>query len=371
MKKKSLLILVIVIMTIGFASVSTMLVINGFTNISENKEDFSVIFTKAVLDGTDVYSEVIDDTKKIITFESSELKTLNQTSVLNYEVTNNSSNYDAEVSITCVPTAGATAKYTSIKNKLAGDVTIVKSKSTVDGTLTITLDKVATESVSEKYTCKLEFNATEKERTQTNSVSFEADDWSTIAANIKNNDTTNYNVGDTKSVDLGSLGVHTLRIANKSECTNGEESETACGFVVEFADIISKHVINTSSTTVGGWPASEARTYLIDTVLPTVPSELKNIMVDTKVISGHGSISDGNNFTSYDKLYLPSSEEIYADFASTSNSKYETTVGLSRQLDYYKQQGVTMDNYSGAKKQYNGVATAWWFRSVLSGGDHI
>ena len=45
-------------------------------------------------------------------------------------------------------------------------------------------------------------------------------------------------VGDTKEVDLGSFGTHTVRISNMSKCTNGETSETACGFVVEFADII-------------------------------------------------------------------------------------------------------------------------------------
>ena len=40
---------------------------------------------------------VIDDTKKVITFGTNNLKTLNQTSVLNYMISNNSSNYDAEV----------------------------------------------------------------------------------------------------------------------------------------------------------------------------------------------------------------------------------------------------------------------------------
>ena len=163
MKKKSMLIVAILLMSIGFAAVSTTLVINGNANISENNEDFSVIFTATSIDGKDVYSSVVDDTKKIITFETSELKTLNQTSVLTYEVTNNSSNYDAEVSVTCVPKDGTTAKYTSIKNKLDNDATVVKAKESVNGTLTITLDKTSTEEVSEEYTCKLEFNAVERD----------------------------------------------------------------------------------------------------------------------------------------------------------------------------------------------------------------
>ena len=163
MKKKSMLIVAILLMSIGFAAISTTLVINGSAKVSENNEDFSVIFTAASIDGKDVYNSVIDDTKKIITFTTSELKTLNQTSILTYEVTNNSSNYDAEVSVTCVPKDGTTAKYTSIKNKLDNDATVVKAKGSINGTLTITLDKTSTEEVSEEYTCKLEFNAVERD----------------------------------------------------------------------------------------------------------------------------------------------------------------------------------------------------------------
>ncbi len=163
MKKRSAIIFAIVLMSIGFAAVSTTLIINGNAKVSENEEDFSVIFTAASLDGKDVYSTAVDDTKKIITFETSELKTLNQTSILTYEVTNNSSNYDAEVKVTCVPSDGTIAKYTSIKNKLENDATVIKAKETLNGTLTVTLDKTSTEEVGEEYTCKLEFNAVERD----------------------------------------------------------------------------------------------------------------------------------------------------------------------------------------------------------------
>ena len=162
MKKKNAIIIAIILMSIGFAAVSTTLIINGSAKVSENNEDFSVIFTAASIDGKDVYSTAVDDTKKIITFETSELKTLNQTSILTYEVTNNSNQYDAEVNVTCIPKTGITAKYTSIKNKLENDATVVKAKESLNGTLTITLNKTATEEVSEEYTCKLEFNAVER-----------------------------------------------------------------------------------------------------------------------------------------------------------------------------------------------------------------
>ena len=163
MKKRASIVVAILLLAVGFAAISTTLIINGSAKVSENADDFSVIFTKASLDGTDVYANVIDNTKKVITFETSELKTLNQTSVLNYEVTNNSSNYDANVTVTCVPKEGTTAKYTSIKNELENNATVVKAKTSLNGTLTVTLNKTATEEVREEYVCELTFNAVERD----------------------------------------------------------------------------------------------------------------------------------------------------------------------------------------------------------------
>ena len=367
MRKKSMLIVAILLMSIGFAAISTTLIINGSAKVSENNEDFSVIFTAASIDGKDVYSSVVDETKKTITFETSELKTLNQTSILTYEVTNNSSNYDANVTVTCVPKEGTTAKYTSIKNKLDNDATVVKAKESLNGTLTVTLNKTATEAVSEEYTCKLEFNAVERDTIGKEIPAFQKDSWSTIAANVKSGNTSKYNVGDTKEVDLGSLGTHTVRISNMSECES-ETSETACGFVIEFADIITEHAMNSTATTVGGWRDSELRTYVNGTIYNALPSELQNIVTTTKVISGHGSTAGETNFETQDKLYLLSSEEIYGDFSSSSDAKYDTSVGTSKQLDYYKNRGVTTNNYGRAIKQYNGRNLYWWLRSANSVG---
>ena len=64
MKRKSIIAVTILLLAVGFAAVSTTLIINGTAKVSENADDFSVIFTKASLDGTDIYANVIDNTKK-------------------------------------------------------------------------------------------------------------------------------------------------------------------------------------------------------------------------------------------------------------------------------------------------------------------
>ena len=84
---------------------------------------------------------------------------------------------------------------------------------------------------------------------------FSKDSWETIANNVKSGAISNYVVGDEKEIDLGDFGKHIVRISNTSECTNGETSETACGFVIEFTDIINNQKMNSSNTNVGGWTA--------------------------------------------------------------------------------------------------------------------
>ena len=200
-----------------------------------------------------------------------------------------------------------------------------------------------------------------------NPVSFANDDWATIAAAAKSgNYEGKYNVGDTKEVDLGSLGKHTVRIANTStpaECSQEGFSQTACGFVVEFADIITKHVMNSTSTNVGGWPASSMRSYLSTDIYNALPADLQSAIIDTKVVSGHGK-DDTDNFISTDKLYLLEPKEVYGGNVSTAYS-------VTRQLDYYSSQGVTTSNYSGAIKQRNGLNNWWWWlRTAYSGTNY-
>ena len=167
---------------------------------------------------------------------------------------------------------------------------------------------------------------------------------------------------------MGTFGTHTIRVANTStpaECSTAGFSQTACGFVLEFADIITKHVMNPTNTNVGGWPASELYTYVQNDIYNALPSELKNGIIDTYVVSGHGK-NDSANFTSTDKLYLLSTKEVWGKEGTSSVINYDTAEVETRQLDYYKAQGVTTSNYSGAKKQYNGSNSYWWLRAALS-----
>ena len=207
---------------------------------------------------------------------------------------------------------------------------------------------------------------------------FEKDSWTTIVANVKANKISQYNVGDTKEVDMGTYGTHTLRIANTStpsECSGTGFSQTARGFVLEFADIITKHNMNPSGTYKGtqydygwnkdGWPATSMRTFVNNNIYNAIPSEIKNAIINTTVVSSHGW-NDTSNFTSTDKLYLLEPKEIYTDFDNTT----DTAEDLTRTLDYYTSIGVTTDSYSGAIKKNGTSADYWWLRAASSNDNY-
>ena len=60
-------------------------------------------------------------------------------------------------------------------------------------------------------------------------------------------------------------------MSTPDECKTKGFSQTACGFVVEFADVITKHGMNDTATNKGGWPASSMREYLKNDIYMTVP----------------------------------------------------------------------------------------------------
>ena len=201
---------------------------------------------------------------------------------------------------------------------------------------------------------------------------FATDSWSTIIANVKAGYGSDYAVGSTKEVNLGTTyGTHTLRVANTStpsECSETGFSQTACGFVLEFADIITTHKMNDTGTNVGGWPASSMYTFVNNDIYNALSDEIKNAIIDTTVVSGFGP-DDTANFTSTDKLYLLAPGEVYSDWKTiTINGEplYDTAKNLTRTLDYYKNLGVTTINSSGAGKKNGTYDSYWWLRTATA-----
>ena len=87
MKKRNIMILIF-ILVIGFASVTSTLVIRGNLNIGYN-ENFSssIVYTRAELPNGEVE---INQNEKNIDFITEKLENVNQTTILEFDVTNKS-----------------------------------------------------------------------------------------------------------------------------------------------------------------------------------------------------------------------------------------------------------------------------------------
>lgn len=155
-KRRNALILVILLMSIGFAAVSTTLIIKGSAKISENIDDFDVYFSKAILDNVDKSGEFIDDTNKTITFTTSDLSAVGDTSTLTYEVTNASKNYDAIVQVNC---EGAN-NYLQVS--MVPDNLTIEATTTKTGTVKVELKKTSITNQNIPITCKLNIVASER-----------------------------------------------------------------------------------------------------------------------------------------------------------------------------------------------------------------
>ena len=201
-------------------------------------------------------------------------------------------------------------------------------------------------------------------------TTFANDSWDTIAAVIQNGDLGAYQLGAEKEVEIDGKN-YTVRVANNTtpeECNLYDFSQTACGFVVEFVDVVEKRAINNTITSVGGWPASEVRTYANGVFFNKLPSDLQNVIIDTNVISSHGSTLGETNFLSTDKIYLLSAVEVWNNNRNNISS-YDSSYYNTRQLDYYNLQGVTTSNFANAIKQSNGSSSTWWLRSSFFNDD--
>ena len=203
--------------------------------------------------------------------------------------------------------------------------------------------------------------------------SFATDSWPTIINAVKNNNIGKYNVGDTKTINMGTYGTHTLRIVNTStpsDCSTSGFSQTACGFVLEFADIITTHAMNTTNINTNGWPASAMRTFVNNDIYNSLPTDLKKGIIDTMTISGNGS--PGGTVTSTDKIFLLASAEVWGEVSSHSYlNNYDNGKDLTRQLDYYKSLAITTSKNRDKLIKSDGSDNTWWrLRSGYSGNTY-
>ena len=214
-------------------------------------------------------------------------------------------------------------------------------------------------------------------------TTFEDDDWDTIIANVKSGNISAYPVGSEKSITItgdfdedgdSETQQMVLRVANNSmpsECSTPGFSQSACGFVLEFEELIYSRRISPYTNNgsngdgnIGSWKYSEVRNYVNTIIYNSLPDNIKNNIIEVDVVTGRGN-RDTEEYTTSDYLYLLSTKEVWGKEGTTNVINNDTADPYTRQLDYYKSQGVTTNSTdgTGAIKKAGSSNAGWWLRS--------
>lgn len=211
---------------------------------------------------------------------------------------------------------------------------------------------------------------------------FATDSWSTIVTNLATNSnyySSTYSCTKTIDMDLNNDSTnetYTVRLVNTSRpdvCNNTDNitgeltySQTSCGTVIEFVNVVGTRTMNTSNTSNGGWRSSELISWLNSDIYNKLPSDLRSVIIPTyPIISSSGSGEPSLNITSEDsninKLFVLSVKELGIDsnYDNKNNPLTDTRI-----LDFYN---ANNNNDSRLKRDVSfNSASFYWTRTAYS-----
>lgn len=131
------------------------------------------------------------------------------------------------------------------------------------------------------------------------------DDWSTILAN--ENPSATYSIGDTKSITINNEQ-HLMQIVgfDLDDKTSGGKAKISW----LMRDLLNtKRAMNSTDSNANGWIATELRTWLRNTVLPTIDTTIRSHIVD--VDKTYYDYSEQTTQKASDNIWLPSARELF------------------------------------------------------------
>ena len=166
-----------------------------------------------------------------------------------------------------------------------------------------------------------------------------------------------YKIGDTKELDLGEEGLIEMELVafDADELTDGSGKAHMTWIAKDL--LITKHFMIKENTSEGGWPASDMRAWLEDSVLPLFPDTVRLNIKEVKKYS----LSNSNNGTisSSDKIWIPSYREVFgADEINNAEDAGPEYLTACSGLDW-------------EKKQLAGEPDGWWLRTAIYDRDEI
>lgn len=175
---------------------------------------------------------------------------------------------------------------------------------------------------------------------------------------------TAYSVGEILPLDLGTEGVVNAQIVAFNTDNKSDNSGNAkISFVAQYgcatnktwnpARTPSSAPYNEGTGSVGGWSKCTLRAYLIDTIKPLIPSEIRSRIVSVKKISRYYNTSDSvvRNGTSNEDIWSPSAYELGFSATNTESSGVKYT-------------SVFTGDAARIKQKNGGSAAIYWTRTA-------
>lgn len=159
-----------------------------------------------------------------------------------------------------------------------------------------------------------------------------------------------YLIGQSRNILItgyGTFAFQLIGIGHDSLASGG----TSKLLTFQSIDVVCNNIMNSSSTTSGGWASSPMRTFMNGDLLSKFPQYVQDVIVEVK--KPYCATANGATQYSNDKLFIASEKEIFG----TSSYGNDGT-----QYEYW-----SINNTDSARiKKLNGSVQYWWMRSVYN-----
>lgn len=176
-----------------------------------------------------------------------------------------------------------------------------------------------------------------------------SDSWSEIFASEDNGTySSKYAIGDTKKLNVNGNDVYMQIVAFDTDELASGSGNAKITWIAK--DIRLNHRMNASNNTTNGWAATEMRTWLRNTILPTIDSTVRsNIKEVTKT---YKDVTTSSTLSISDTIWIPSYREVYGD------TSYEDSGCVYS--------GFFNNSSAMIKKNSQVTSATWWLRSARS-----
>ena len=193
-----------------------------------------------------------------------------------------------------------------------------------------------------------------------------------------------YTIGEIYAICAAGLGSTYMAVGDKLKITMTESASIFDDYIIfqvygfnhfkledgsNFANVVfgmlgvlnTPKRMNPTNTNAGGWPVTEMRTYLNQTVLYDLPTVWRNVIKSVQVLSSAGETS-AEIVNCVDKLFLFSRAEVGGNINDVPYCNEVDADAENRNFSIFT------NDASRIKKYYNGTGAAayWWLRSPIA-----